>query len=59
MGFAMLILVVLQSILGIVVHWFNVLKKNAKGRSPFNYLHMTLGGAVVALGWATVWAGTV
>lgn len=60
MGLAMFIIMCIQVVLGIGVHWIKVPKHRfmtKSGRGWSNFTHMILGVICMGLGFATVWTG--
>lgn len=58
MGLVVLILLLVQSVLGVVTHWRRqILRMRSSKRSPVNYLHIFLGVGLLAISWAQVWTG--
>ena len=59
-GLALLVLILVQSGLGIAVHYVKIKPHRftaASGRGPSNYIHMVLGVIVVSIGIWTAWKG--
>ncbi|WVQ80714.1 hypothetical protein IAT38_002819 [Cryptococcus sp. DSM 104549] len=59
LGLALFVLCLLQTLLGIFVHWYQRAHRfqTAAGRGPTNFLHMMLGVFIIGIGWGTVWKG--
>ena len=56
----MFIIMCIQVLLGIGVHWIKVKRHRfmtVSGRGPSNFIHMALGVFCMGLGFATVWTG--
>ncbi|TYJ58907.1 hypothetical protein B9479_000340 [Cryptococcus floricola] len=62
LGLALFVLCIFQTLLGIYTHSYRPTPNQKRfttssGRGPSNFIHMTLGLVVVAIGFATVWKG--
>ena len=57
LGLTLLILVLVQVVIGSVVHWWKGPGPTIERRGVLNVLHLVLGWAVVWVGFATVWMG--
>ena len=61
-GLALFILVLIQVFVGVITHWTKHHRlvertKFVARRGPLNFLHVTMGLAIVGLGWTTAYEG--
>nr|XP_019012657.1 uncharacterized protein I206_02152 [Kwoniella pini CBS 10737]OCF51438.1 hypothetical protein I206_02152 [Kwoniella pini CBS 10737] len=59
LGLTLFILAIIQTLLGILTHWWQPKHKfqTSSGRGPVNFLHILLGITIVGVGFGTVWWG--